>query len=362
MTIKQKVLLLEKPRKEYLSDFEKKFELIYYELSTLEQVIIDFQSKLKDIVAIYGGWGGFSLLGGFRGKLITFAPKHLQIITTCSIGYDHYDVEAMNERGIILTNVPSTIAFEAVADLVLYNAITSFRNFKIFEKNFDGKFAQHTGMLRTSLVHGKFNQFTGKAVITPTVGNVYADSCCGRELVSPRGNNVVIVGFGHIGKLIADRLSCIGMNIHYVKRKRLSQQEEESLNYKVTYHETLESAKDIADLIVIACPGTPSTRHMIDATFIRNMNKQFRIINIGRGFIIDEQALVDGLRSGKVLFAGLDVFEAEPSVHPDLLDRQDVVLTPHIGSSVTENDRYTATTCLSNIETVLSGYNLTGVN
>ncbi|EGW33232.1 uncharacterized protein SPAPADRAFT_60568 [Spathaspora passalidarum NRRL Y-27907] len=361
MTVRQKVLLLEKPKKDYISEFEKKFDLVYYQLTTLEQTIIDFETKFKDVVAIYGGWVGFAQLGGFRGKLVAFAPKHLKIITTCSIGYDHYDVEAMKERGIILTNVPSTIAFEAVADLVLYNAIASFRNFKIFEKNFDGKFSEHTGMLRTSLVHGKFNQHTGKADIRPTVGNVYADSCCGRELVSPRGNNAVIVGFGHIGKLIAERLSCIGMNIHYVKRNKLSEQEENSLGYKVTYHETLDSTKDIADLIVIACPGTPSTRHMIDATFIRNMNKQFRIINIGRGFIIDEHALVEGLRSGKVLFAGLDVFEAEPTVHPDLLNRQDVVLTPHIGSSVTENDRYTAKTCLNNIETVLSGYKLTGV-
>lgn len=363
MTVKQKVLVLGKPKQQFLKEFNGKFEFIHYEITTLEKVLHDFQTKLADIEAIYAGWSGFHKIGGFRGKLISFAPKNLRIIASCTVGYDHYDSQGMAERGIILTNVPSQIAFEAVADLVLYNTITSFRNFKIFENHF-GPDIGHTAIIRTSVVEGEFDQQSGKALIQTTFGDGYADACCGRENLSPRGHNAVIVGFGNIGKLIATRLACIGMNIHYVKRRPLSAEEEKSVGIKMTYHQSLADTADFADLIVIACPGTPATKHMINEDLINKMKKQVRIINIGRGYVIHEEALVNGLKLGKVLFAGLDVFEHEPGVHPELFGREDVVLTPHIGSAITENDKFTAMTSLKNIETVLFGYSreLTRVN
>ncbi|KAK6457701.1 hydroxyisocaproate dehydrogenase [Scheffersomyces xylosifermentans] len=354
MTIKPQVLFIGKPNtntQEYKT-FSSRFECIHYKVTSLAQLLEDFQTKFRYIEAIYAGWGGFDSVGGFHGEVLRMAPPNLKIIAICSIGYDGFDLEGMQKKGIILTNVPSQIASEAVADLVLYNTLSSFRNFKIFEQNMKGKLT-HTGVLRTSLVHGKFDQFHGEAVVRPVTGNIFASSCCGREILSPRGHNVVIVGFGSIGKLVGQRLSSIGMNIHYVTRNKLSAAEEMDLGYKVNYHETLKSARDVVDLLVIACPGTPSTRHMIDRQMIEDISKPFRLINIGRGYIVDENALIEGLQSGKILFAGLDVFENEPSIHPDLLNRQDVVLTPHIGSSTTENFDYTAATAMQNIEAVL---------
>lgn len=97
------------------------------------------------------------------------------------------------------------------------------------------------------------------------------------------------------------------------------------------------------------------TYHLIDGLVISSFAKPIRIINIGRGSVIDEQALVDGLKLGKVLFAGLDVFENEPNVHPELFGRQDVVLTPHIGASTVENFDYTAIYAMKNIEDILGG-------
>ncbi|KAI5957999.1 hypothetical protein KGF57_002807 [Candida theae] len=356
MTIKQKVLFLEAPNKEVLQHFEQLFECIYYELSTVEQCIHDFQHRFHDIEAIYCGWPGFAPLGGFKGKLIDFAPKNLKIVTTCSIGYDHFDVEAMAAKGIVLTNSPSTMAYDAVAELVLYNTIASFRNFKIYEQNFSKDRYTQTGMLTKSLVAAKFDQEKGVAVSTPLLGSSYGKSCCQRANSSPRNHHAVIVGFGNIGQSIATRLHSVGMIIHYVKRKRLSDEEEQKLGVPITYHKTLSDTTEFADLVVIACPGTPMTRHMVDKKLIDKMAKQFRIINVGRGSVIDEVALVDGLKSGKVLFAGLDVFEEEPHVHPELLDRQDVVLTPHIGSASTENYNFTAINCLENIEAVLLNF------
>lgn len=364
MTIKQKVLFLEAPNKEVLHRFEQLFECIYYEVTTVEQCIHDFQHKFSDIEAIYCGWPGFAPLGGFKGKLIDFAPKNLKIVTTCTIGYDHFDVPAMTARGIVLTNSPSDMAYDAVADLVLYNAIASFRNFKIYEQNFGRDRYTQTGTLTKSLVFGEFDQKAGVAVSTPIMGSSYGKSCCQRANLSPRNHHVVIVGFGNIGQAIAARLSSIGMHIHYVKRNKLSKDEEEKLGFRITFHKTLAETTSFADLVVIACPGTPKTRHMVNDELINSMTKQFRIINVGRGSVVDEVALVNGLKSGKVLFAGLDVFEEEPHVHPELFDRQDVVLTPHIGSASTENFNYTAVNCLENIEAVLfnSDRPLTQVN
>ncbi|KAI5963344.1 uncharacterized protein KGF55_003136 [Candida pseudojiufengensis] len=364
MTIKQKVLFLEKPRIEELKRFETLFECIYYQVTTVEQCVKDFQSKFKDIEAIYCGWMGFSQLGGFRGKLISFAPRNLKIITTCTVGHDHFDTKELTERGIILTNVPSNLAFEAVADMVLYNTIASFRNFKLYELNFKDEFTT-TGVLRSSLIEGKFNKLEGKAEMKPELKGSFGEKCCGRANLSPRNHDVVIVGFGNIGRLIGKRLDLIGMNVHYVKRNKLTDSEEKNLGYNVTYHPTIEDTKEFADLIVIACPGSPSTKHIINSRIIDNMKKPFRIINIGRGSCIDENALIQGLKNGKILFAGLDVFENEQTtVNPELIGRQDVVLTPHIGSATTENYAHTALTSIENIETVLLNFDrpITNVN
>lgn len=354
MTLKQQVLFVGKPNTntEAYKKFSANFEVINYKITSKSQLIEDFEGRLRYIEAIYAGWGGFDGVGGFQGEVLRHCPPNVKVVAICSIGHDGYDTEGMLKRGITLTNVPSVIASEAVADLVLYNTLSSFRNFKMFEKNLGGKLT-NTGALRTALVRGEFDQFNGVPVIKPTVGGAFASSCCGRDILSPRGHNVVIVGFGSIGKLIGERLACIGMNIHYVKRSKLSEQEEASLGYKVTYHATLKDTKNIADLVVIACPGTAHTRHMVNEEMINDFAKPFRLINIGRGYVVDEKALVNGLQSGKILFAGLDVFENEPSINPDLLNRQDVVLTPHIGSSTTENFNYTAAAAMFNIETVL---------
>nr|BAK09193.1 phenylpyruvate reductase [Wickerhamia fluorescens] len=340
---------------EYVS-FQTKFECIRYTASSVDQLIKDFSSSLRNIQAIYGNWGGLASFGGFKGKLLEAAPRSLKIIAICQVGYDEFDLAAMKERGIILTNVPTPLAFEAVADLVLYNTLMAFRNFKLYENNMSPTL-NNTNLLRNSLVNGQFDQETGKCIVPPIVGCAFADSVCERENLSPRGHNAVIIGFGRIGKLAAQRLNAIGMNIHYVKRTQCSPEVEQELSFPVTYHKSIEEAGRIADLLVICCPGTPSTKHLINSDTLDKMEKQIRIINIGRGTVIDENALVCGLKSDKVAFAALDVFEEEPFIHPGLIGRQDVHLTPHIGSSTSELFNYTAKQAMQNISTALYNTN-----
>lgn len=333
--------------------FADRFDCIHYDVTSLSQLLADFATKLAHIEAIFANWGGFAPIGGFRGKAITYAPPNLKVISMCQIGHDEFDIVAMRERGIALTNASLTVAFEAVADLVLYNAILSFRNFKFFEQAFSQNHS-NTSDVRNLLIYGQFDADCGKPLLKHARYPVnFANAVCGRDNKSPRGHNAVIVGFGSIGKLIGERLSAIGMNIHYVKRTPLSVEELVNLGYQATYHETLLEAKAVADLIVVACPGTPQTKHLINKDIIDSMENPFRVINIGRGFVIDESALVDGLKSGKILFAGLDVFEEEPHINPDLIGRNDVVITPHIGSSISELYIEATLIAYNNIHTVL---------
>lgn len=363
--MKQKVLFigeLNKSLPEY-ADFTQKFECVDYELTTADQLIDDLTTKFHDVLAIYGAWLGFMMLGGFKDKILENAPESLKVVSICSVGYDGYDGQQMAKRGIILTNVPSDGACNPVAELVLYNAISSFRNFKVFQDNLNLQ-NNHTVWYRKNLQSGSFDSKSGQAQIATQTGYDFGEYALGRGNSSPRNHNAVIVGFGKIGQTIGQRLSDIGMNIHYVKRSKLTADAESALNYPVTYHQNVTEVKDVADLIIIACPGTPETKHMINAEVIDTISKPFRIINIGRGSVIDEQALVDGLQSGKVLFAGLDVFEDEPRIHEQLFNRQDVVLTPHIGASTVENFDYTAISAMKNIENVLlhGGQGLSKVN
>lgn len=345
--------------------FAASFECIFYTVTSADQLIHDFQTSLKDIEGIFAFWGALDLIGGYKGKVLEYSPPNLKVISICQIGYNDYDVAGLSKRGIILCNSPTPLAYESVADLALYCAILSFRNFKLFDQQLEQ--FRNTGTTRGALFHGLFDHINGRAVPSikdANTGYPFANIVCGKEIRSPRGHNAVIVGFGSIGKLIGARLNSIGMNIHYVKRSPLKPNEVSELGYPATYHKTLQGAKSVADLVVIACPGTPETKHMINDQLIGEMEKPIRIINIGRGSVIQEDALVRGLQSGKVLFAGLDVFEDEPRIHPGLIGRQDVVLTPHIGSSTSELYNYAGIRCMSNISTVLknSAEEITRVN
>lgn len=342
--------------------FAESFECIDYKITSKEQLLEDFTTKLKDISAIYGAWLGFIPVGGFKNEIIENCPANLKVISICSVGYDQYDERRMAEKNIILTNVPSIGSADPVADLVLYKALASFRNFNIAQKICHE--IPNTIKARAQLQYGEFDHETGKTILGPDNLFAYGETTAGLQNLNPKGHNVVVVGFGQIGRLIGSRLHNIGMNIHYIKRSPLTKEEEASLGYKATFQKSLKDVTDIADLVVIAAPGNADTKHMINESVINLFNKQFRLINVGRGSIIDEQALVKGLKSGKVLFAGLDVFETEPAVNKELLNREDVMVTPHIGASTVENFDLTAVEAMKNIQNVLldHGEGLTRVN
>lgn len=334
--------------------FSQRHQCIHYEITTKEKLLHDFAHDLKDIDAIYGAWLGFVPVGGFRGELIEAAPKLLKVILICLVGYDGYDGKALAEKGVVLTNVPSIGAAEPVADLVTYNTINAFRQFSTFSNHL-GANTNHTVFLRKWLDQlNQFDSVRGQPRVNDVNKYAFGEMVNNRPVLSPRGHDVVIVGFGNIGRTIGSRLAHLGMNIHYVKRTPLTADEHQQLGYNAVYHLLLLLAS-FADLVVIAAPLTPETKHLINRDLIAMMDKPFRLINIGRGPIVDEDALVEGLKQGKVLYAGLDVFEHEPTVTPELFGRSDVVLTPHVGALTTDNFNFTAKRALANLELVLSG-------
>lgn len=342
--------------------FTENFECIFYEITSKEQLIQDFQTKFKHIQAIYGAWLGFMPVGGFDGDILEMCPPNLKVISICSVGYDAYNYTKMAQKNIILTNVPSIGSAGPVADLALYKTIASFRNLNITQKILNRN--PHTVRARAELQFGKFDHEIGKVILGPDDVYAYGETVGSMQNLSPDGHNAIIVGFGQIGKLIGSRLSNIGMNIHYIKRTPMNLEEEKKLGYKATFHENLQQVTDFADLIVIAAPGNAETKHMINDSIIARFSKPIRIINVGRGSIIDETALLKGLKSGKVLFAGLDVFETEPQVNEELLNRDDVIVTPHVGASTVENFDLTAVVAMDNIKNVLieNGPGLNRVN
>ncbi|KAJ8146481.1 hypothetical protein OY671_000450 [Metschnikowia pulcherrima] len=362
---RQKVLVLGDLNTELqqYKEFEQKYECVRHTLpATRDEVISDFKTKFSDISAIYGAWLGFVLVGGFNTDIIDAVPDSLKVVSICSVGHDNYNGAQMKKKNIVLTNVPADGAAEPVADLVLYNTLAAFRNFKILSSYVRAE-NSHTVAVRRELDSGKFDTENGVPVLASREGYSFAETVAGRPCMNPRGHHAVIVGFGNIGRTIGQRLSAVGMHIHYVKRTQLSPADERGLGFPVTYHKRLEDTQEFADLVVIACPATKETIHLVNKDVLNGFNNPLRIINIGRGAIIDEQALVDALKAGKVVFAGLDVFENEPQIHPDLLNRQDVVLTPHVGASTVENFDHTAIVALQNIDAVLQGKEaLTQVN
>ncbi|KAI5964936.1 hypothetical protein CANMA_003446 [Candida margitis] len=335
--------------------FQAKYECLEYKMTTRGQFVEDLKTKFSHISAIYGAWLGFVPIGGFR-TVIEYAPSSLKVLAFCSVGYDHQDAHELAQRNIAMTNVPSDGAAEPVSELVVYFTITGFRQLHMYERQKLLKIPD-TIDIRYKFANEEFNQKDGKINLSHERGYDFGERINKRPNLSPRGHNVVIVGFGQIGQLIGRKLHELGMNITYVKRSKLSNEQEDKLGYEATYASTiLDVAKHgEVDLIVIACPATPETHHLINEEVIKSISKPFRIVNIGRGTVIDQEALLQGLNSGKILFAGLDVFENEPAINKDLINREDVVLTPHIGASTQENFDYAAIKALENIDDVLEG-------
>jgi hydroxypyruvate reductase len=240
----------------------------------------------------------------------------LEIIGLSAVGYDAIDLAACGRRGIAVTNTPDVLT-DDVADTALALVLMTSR--RLLEAN---RFL-HRGGWQT----GVFPLASALA-----------------------GKTAGILGLGRIGKAIAARLLACGMRICYHGRSR------QPVEYP--FHETLEDLAAASDFLVLACPGGASTKHLVNDRVLAAMRPGAVLINIARGSVVDEQALIRHLQSGRLGGAGLDVFENEPAVPGDLRAHPSAVLLPHVGSATVETRNAMGRLCLANLAAHFEGRSL----
>jgi len=165
----------------------------------------------------------------------------------------------------------------------------------------------------------------------------------GKQLTDSR---LGILGMGRIGRAVADRARSFGMKIHYYNRSRL----EKNLEKDAIYHRSLESLLSVSDFFSINCPATKETKHIINRKTIKYFPDGVVISNSARGDMIDDDAMVEALKSGKIFSLGLDVYNGEPDVHPEYLSLQNVFILPHLGSATKKTRIAMGNLAVSNIE------------
>lgn len=231
--------------------------------------------------------------------------KQLKIVANYAVGYNNIDVEAAKKLGIKVSNTPDVLS-EATADIALSLLLSV---------------ARRTHEAENSLRNGEFDGWHPAGFV-------------GLELF---GKKAAIIGMGRIGKAIARRLGGFGIDVHYHNRSKVNPAVEKILG--ATYNEDLESLLKSSHFIFLSCPLTPQTYHLLNKDRLNILRSDAIIVNTGRGPLIDEAELANVLHYSKIAGAGLDVFEKEPIVHPDLLTAPNAVLLPHIGSATKETRR-----------------------
>jgi len=248
------------------------------------------------------------ILGDRVDKELLDAAPRLRIVANHAVGYDNVDVPACTARGVWVTNTPDVLT-DATADLAWALILALTRRLREGER-----------MLRAG-------EFRGWA---PTM-------LLGREL---RDRTLGVLGYGRIGRAVARRAEGFGMRVLFTAR-----------GGGVPFDELLQHS----DVLSIHCPLNADTRHLIGPSELLRMKRGALLINTARGPIVDEAALVAALESGHLGGAALDVFENEPTVHPGLIERDDVVLLPHLGSATRETRERMARIALEQIERVMRG-------
>lgn len=276
-------------------------------------------AELHEVVR--GAHGVVTMLGDrVDDELVTAAGPQLQVVANVAVGYDNVDVPAVTGRGVTVTNTPGVLT-DATADLGFGLLLMATRRLGEGER-----------LIRSGqpwFFHLGFMLGTG--LQDKTLG---------------------IIGLGGIGQAMARRARAFGMNIAYAGRRRAAPEVESELDARYLSQDELLRE---ADALSLHCPLTEQTRHLIDESALAKMKPSAVLINTSRGPVVDEKALAEALREGRIAAAGLDVFEREPAVEPALLELDNAVLIPHLGSATVETRSAMAELAARNVAAVLAG-------
>jgi lactate dehydrogenase-like 2-hydroxyacid dehydrogenase len=251
--------------------------------------------------------------------LVDRLPARLKVISTFSVGYEHIDVAACRARGIVAANTPGAMT-EATANIALLLILGAAR--RGYEAQQMVRRGEWQGWSSTMLLGVDFS-----------------------------GKRLGIFGMGRIGQAVAERARAFGLQIHYHNRRRLPISEEQG----AVFHERLDDLLAVSDILSINAPSTAETRHILNAAAIARMPEGAIVVNTARGDMVDDEALIGALKTGRLRAAGLDVFAGEPQLNPAYLDLPNAYLLPHLGSATVETRDRMGFMALDNIDAVLAG-------
>jgi len=251
-------------------------------------------------------------------ELLDAAPR-LRVVANVAVGYDNIDLAAAAARGLVVTNTPEVLT-ESVADFTFGLIFAMTR-----------RIAEGDRLVRTG-------GWRGWAL----------DFMLGSEL---RGKQLGIVGLGRIGRAVSARAGVFGLEVVFADVAVGGGETVPAAARRLSLDELFASA----DIVSVHVPLTDATRHLVDARRIGLMKPSAYLVNTARGPVVDEAALAEALRAGRIAGAALDVYEREPVVHPDLLGLENVVLAPHLGSATTETRTAMAELAARNVLAVLRG-------
>ena len=246
-------------------------------------------------------------------------PDTVRVIATFSVGYDHIAVEAAAARGIIVCNTPGVLSV-ATAETVMLLILAA---------------ARRAGEGERLVRSGSWQGWAPTQLIGTEVS----------------GKRLGIFGMGRIGREVARMARAFDMHVHYRDQARLPG----DLEQGAIFHDTDKSFLAQCQVLSLNAPGGPSTRHWLNAERIARLPRGAVVVNAARGTLVDDDALIAALQEGHIGYAGLDVYDAEPAVHPGYLKLENVVLLPHLGSATAETRNAMGFLALGGIDAVLAG-------
>ncbi len=248
------------------------------------------------------------------------AGPNLKVVANVAVGYNNIDVAECERRGVIVTNTPGVLT-EATADLAMSLVLMVTR-----------RLGEGDRLIRSG---------------QPWQWGMFMMLGAGLQ-----GAQLGVIGMGAIGQALAARAKAFGMSTVYTNLVSIGAEAEERLGARQV---ELDELIETSDVVSVNCPYLDETHHLINADVLSRMKPSAFLVNSARGPIVEEAALVAALQDGQIAGAALDVYEHEPSVHPALIELDNVVLLPHLGSATVETRNAMATLAANNVVEVLAG-------
>ena len=292
-------------------------------LKTLFEVTLNKDDKIFTSQEIIDGSRNYdgilsSVTDPINADTISKLSDSIKIIANGAVGFGNIDIQAAKQKGITVTNTPDVLT-DATADIQILLLLGASR------KAYEGRIAAEKQNWKWS-----WDFLLGKQMSYKRLG---------------------ILGMGRIGRAVANRAKAFNMEIHYHNRSKLSSDLEDG----AIYHKDLKSLFEKSEFLSINCPATPETKNLINKETLNYLEENTVIGNAARGDVVDDDAMIEALKNGKVFAYGLDVYNGEPKIHPEYLKLKNIFLLPHLGSATKRTRWDMAYRATKNLEDFFSG-------